>query len=887
MIGQPNIVLDALGTPPVLRLRARDLHQLFLAVVVATLATAVAGVALVSAGGIDALGTRHTTSRLGLAALPIAARAPVSAALGAHEPGYRVLGLRARNPRQRLTTTFSRAGVSVASGSAHVRLRLVSYGHGSALREVEPAAPRATANRVDYVHRGIDEWYANGPLGLEQGFDVSTRPATGSGPLSLSLSLSSALRARLDRTGVALTGTGGSLRYGGLSASDARGRSLPTSLELRSGRIVIRVDDRGAVYPLRIDPFIQQAELTASDGATGDLLGASLAISGDTIVAGAPARKVGANAGQGAVYVFVKPASGWANATQAAELTASDGLTNDSFGSVSISGDTIVAGALDHKVGANQDQGAVYVFVKPASGWKDATQTAELTASDGAAQDTFGGAVGISGDTVVASSASEKVGANDQQGAAYVFVKPAAGWKDATQTARLTASDGAAHDFAGIGNGVAISGDTIVVGAGAHEIGANADQGAAYVFVEPVSGWTDATQTAELTASDGGPSDLLGSAVSISGDTVVVGAPFHQVGISRQGAAYVFVKPFFGWLLSPHATQAAELTASDGATDDRFGGQLGVSGDTVVASSFVHQVGATRGQGAAYVFTKPGNAWKNSTQSDELTASDGTAGDAFGDAVAISGSLAVAGSPLRTVGGNARQGAVYLFGLPPAITIGAPANGDTFAQRRAVPASYSCVAPAGATITACSGPVAAGAPIDTTTLGQHSFTVHAIDSDGLTATQTVAYTIVAPPTKTTLRPSITGLRQSASVWREGSKLAQLASSHQRQIGTTFSFALNEPVAVTLSFTKHAPGRKIHGRCVNQNARNRHARRCTRSIAAGALRLTGHAGANRVRFAGRLSRTKTLSPGTYTLRITGTDTSGQSTSTRALRFTIVK
>lgn len=236
MSGQPHIVLDALGTPRAQRRRAPDLHQLFLAVVVATLATAVAGVALVSAGGTDALGTRQTTSRLGLATIPIAARAPVSAALGAHEPAYRVIGLRARNPRQRLRTTFSRAGVSIATGSAHVRLRLVSYGYGSALREVEPAAPRAAANRVDYAHRGIDEWYANGPLGLEQGFDVSARPAAGSGPLSLSLAMSSALRARLDRTGLVLTGTGSRLRYGGLSASDARGRSLGTWLELGSGR---------------------------------------------------------------------------------------------------------------------------------------------------------------------------------------------------------------------------------------------------------------------------------------------------------------------------------------------------------------------------------------------------------------------------------------------------------------------------------------------------------------------------------------------------------------------------------------------------------------------------------------------------------------------------
>jgi FG-GAP repeat len=673
--------------------------------------------------------------------------------------------------------------------------------------------------------------------------------------------MSTALCARLDHTGLLLTGTGGSLRYGGLSGSDARGRTLRSWLELRHGRVLIRVDDRGAVYPVRIDPFIQRAELTASDGAVGDDLGASLAIWGDTIVAGAPARKVGGNAGQGAAYVFVKPASGWANATQAAELTASDGLTDDSLGSVSISGDTIVAGALDHKVGANLDQGAAYVFVKPASGWKNATQTAELIASDGAAQDRLGGAVGISGDTVVAGASGHKVGTHDQQGAAYVFVKPTAGGKNATQTARLTASDGAAHDFAGIGNGVAISGDTIVLGAGAHEIGANADQGAAYVFVEPVSGWTDTTETAELTASDGGQATNLGPRLpSLHGGrrgTLPSGGDLAPgCGIRLREAVC--------WL-------AAEPARDPDRGADRVRWSHGRQirqparrvGDTVVASSFVHQVGATRGQGAAHVFTKPGNAWKNSTQSDELTASDGTAGDAFGDAVAISRNIVVAGAPLRAVGANRAQGAVYLFGTPPAITIGTPAGGATFTQGHAVAASYSCAAPVGATITSCAGPVANGAAIDTNALGQHSFSVNATDSDGLTATQTV-YTVKPASIKNATKPSITALRQSALVWREGGKRPTTASIRKRPIGTTFSFTLNERVALTLSFTKRASGRTINGRCVNQNARNRHAHRCTQSIRAGALTLTGHAGANRVRFAGRLSRTKTLSTGTYTL-----------------------
>ena len=94
--------------------------------------------------------------------------------------------------------------------------------------------------------------------------------------------------------------------------------------------MLLRVDDAGARYPLRVDPVVQQAELTASD--LGGLLGASVAISGNTIVAGAPEATVNGNPYQGAVYVFVKPRGGWANATQTARLTASDGAAGDGLG---------------------------------------------------------------------------------------------------------------------------------------------------------------------------------------------------------------------------------------------------------------------------------------------------------------------------------------------------------------------------------------------------------------------------------------------------------------------------------------------------------------------------------------------------------------------------
>ena len=136
---------------------------------------------------------------------------------------------------------------------------------------------------------------------------------------------------------------------------------------------------------------------------------------------------------------------------------------DDHFGdSVSISGNTVVVGAHEATVGGNSDQGAAYVFTEPGSGWADMTQTAKLTASDGAADDYFGTSVSISGNTVVV-GASEPRSAQHGQGAAYVFTEPGSGWANMTQTAKLTASDGAAGDYFGFS--VSISGNTVVVGA--------------------------------------------------------------------------------------------------------------------------------------------------------------------------------------------------------------------------------------------------------------------------------------------------------------------------------------------------------------------------------------------------------------------------------------
>ena len=159
------------------------------------------------------------------------------------------------------------------------------------------------------------------------------------------------------------------------------------------------------------------AELTASDGTNGEALGASVAISGSTVVAGAPNRQV-THLFQGAAYVFVESGGTW---SQQAELTSPDGEELDYFGSsVAVSGSTAVVGAMDHPFGAllYPGQGAAYVFVENGGTW---SQEAELTSSDGATEDSFGQSVAINGNTLVAGAPGHAVGSSGNQGAAYVF----------------------------------------------------------------------------------------------------------------------------------------------------------------------------------------------------------------------------------------------------------------------------------------------------------------------------------------------------------------------------------------------------------------------------------------------------------------------------------
>jgi len=376
--------------------------------------------------------------------------------------------------------------------------------------------------------------------------------------------------------------------------------------------------------------FEQVARLAASRKRTA-FFGGAVAISGDTAVVGAlgfvnpHGRSI-----QGFAYVFVKPATGWANMTETAQLRASDGgdkATNAFGNSVAIDGDTIIVGAVN---------GEVYVYVKPATGWVDMTETAKLQ-NGGRGADCFACAVGISDDTVV-------VGAPGlfhpfAPGKAYVFVKPAGGWQTtSTPNAILTPTDKVPGGQ--FGGAVAIDRDTIAVLA-PHAF-STTDPSGAYVYVKPSGGWQSATETAKLSDSHGVKTQFFG--LCIAGNTVVAGG-FTG---GPPGVADVFVKPASGWA---NAFESASLTG--GNTFDDFGDSVSLNGKgLMVGAPAANQI-----QGAAYLFVEPAGGWKSTSKfSAVFTSLGGRTDDLFGLALGLQDKTVLIGAP------NAhRTGLAYIF----------------------------------------------------------------------------------------------------------------------------------------------------------------------------------------------------------------------------------
>lgn len=398
--------------------------------------------------------------------------------------------------------------------------------------------------------------------------------------------------------------------------------------------------------------YALQATLIPTVAQGAEFFGMSVAVDGNTAVVGAPNTKVGSNNVQGSVRVYVRTGATWSLQTT---ILAEDGTEHDSFGeSVAIDGDTIVVGAPDDAIGPDDDQGSARVFVRIGTAW---APQATLVDSDGRAGDNFGAAVAIDGDTIVVGAPDHGLAsAFTTEGAAWVFARTGTVW---SSQGKLTAADAAIGD--NFGASVDVSGTTVIIGVPDDAVGPDAGEGSARVFVRSASVWSP---QATLGHASAGASDHIGRSVALEGHTAIVGAP----GLGANGSALVLVRTGTTW-----GHQATLDPGPDGAMS-AFGHAVALSGGTAVVGAPLDAPPLTSvNDGSARVFTRAGTTWTMQVVLDDEPLEQ----NRFGTAVAVSARTVIVGAPFDEVDGTLDQGSARIFARPRPAPSDFDGGGDT------------------------------------------------------------------------------------------------------------------------------------------------------------------------------------------------------------------
>ena len=335
----------------------------------------------------------------------------------------------------------------------------------------------------------------------------------------------------------------------------------------------------------------------------------------------------------GAAYLFRSGRSNW---LQDAKLVASTPSAGGRFGgAVSLDGDAALIGAPGHD-DTGSASGAAFLFRYDGMTWNE---EAKLIASDGSSDAFFGGSVSLYGDVALIGTPGADHQGGNNVGAAYVFRRDGMTW---TEEAKLTPSDpGANDDF---GDAVSLYGDLAIVGAPLNDDD-GAGSGSVYVFRYNGTTWS---QEAKLTASNASERDRFGSAVSIDGNRILIGAWGYA---AESGTAYIFEFNGTSW------QEVAILNASDARADDNFGSSVSLSGDTALIGAWSND-DAGSVTGSAYLFEFNGTAWN---EVEKLLSGDAAGGDGFGFAVSIKDDQMLIGAPLKDEVATS-SGVAYVYG---------------------------------------------------------------------------------------------------------------------------------------------------------------------------------------------------------------------------------
>jgi hypothetical protein len=379
-------------------------------------------------------------------------------------------------------------------------------------------------------------------------------------------------------------------------------------------------------------------ELDNNNGNRGHGLGNAVAVSGNMVLAGASYDNRSDTFASGSAILFTRNEVGWIIRTKLVD--PGNYHNGDHFGkSVALIPTHLAVGAPGYRTNGIR-KGKVFVYTYNTSG---VGQPAGIAPTNGTENEEFGFSLSLEGTYLATGARSAKVGSNDYQGRAFVFLRSSIGW---VQQATLTAPDGQASD--NFGYAISLSGNYVAVGAPFAKPNGVNSAGKVYIYQRSGSQWT---QTTLLTPPSLPPGHSFGFSLHLKNDTLVVGASGWNNANWRRGKVYVYVRNEANWELK------ATLAPADSQATDLFAASLHYSNDRIIVGS-IASVGATRQQGKAYIYKKAGTGW---VEEAILTASQGATGDAFGTGVAISPEAAVVGAPNAALRSLLANGRVYFF----------------------------------------------------------------------------------------------------------------------------------------------------------------------------------------------------------------------------------
>jgi len=517
----------------------------------------------------------------------------------------------ARNPAGRVHADFLVDRIRFETGEGEGTAATLRFAGSSRETTVEASG----SHRVTYRHeQGVSEWFENGPQGIEHGFIFEARPQEQSTRESLRVEIelegataipggSADQLHFLNESGKAI------ISYTSLKAWDARGTLLPAAMAAIDGDIRIEVDDRGAVYPVSVDPIVTAFQQEILPEITGggnpqDLFGnTAIAVDGDTALISAP--------GDGCAWVFIRSGGVWSIQSRLG-FPSVLGLGGGMGHAIALDGDTALV--------SSEYGGRVLVFTRNGPNW---SLQAELRSANMNWWNfgNFGHDLALDGDRALIGIPGDQ----GHRGAACVFTRNGTTW---TEGQALYAPDGEAGDY--FGYSVALDGDTALIGAPGDSGPTIARCGSARVWVYNGSNWT---QQAALRVQVAATGDSLGQSVALEGGTALLGAPGDD---NLAGSVNVFTRSGTLW------SQRAKLTI--GANVIRFGTAVDLSGNTAVGSGFFYRPDGFASPpytGSVAVFTRSGSSW---SLQQRLGSDSAAAEKGFGVSAAIDGDTVLVGA---------------------------------------------------------------------------------------------------------------------------------------------------------------------------------------------------------------------------------------------------